>query len=224
MVLSPSTCPPTWHAVVNALVPSSIIVVPVSLSPPPPFPRITVRVPILSLLTEEYFRGRSARPCPAGPSLPVGRINVSSPCPCPPPSPPYSMAISSGLFSTLKGKDARRDHENTLPLGGRVYGHVQLYRERGRGGGWGRQRVGHRKKQTGNSSVDEGTLAQALPADASRDSRPSLGAPSTSPLHPHPSQVTPAAQVGGGGCKPADARQAPRRGHWLAVSRRAEDF
>ena len=44
--------------------------------------------------------------------------------------------------------------------------------------------------------------------------------------HPHPSQVPPAAQVGGGGCKPAlwTAGQETRIGHWSAVSRRAEDF
>ena len=80
--------------------------VPVSLSAPPnpsPFPRTTVRVPILSLLTEEYFRGRSARPRPAGPGLPVGRLNVSGPRPCPPPPPPYSMAIISGSRSPLEG-------------------------------------------------------------------------------------------------------------------------
>ena len=43
---------------------------------------------------------------------------------------------------------------------------------------------------------------QASPADSSRDSRPSQGAPSPSPLRPHPSQVPPAAQVGGR-CTPA---------------------
>ena len=77
---------------VDALGTSSILVVPVSLSaqtPPPPslFPLTTVRVPISSLLTEDYFRGRSARPHPAGPGLPVVRLNASGPRPCPlPPS------------------------------------------------------------------------------------------------------------------------------------------
>ena len=38
--------------------------------PPSPFPRTTVLVSLLSLLTEDYFCGRSARPCPAGPGRP----------------------------------------------------------------------------------------------------------------------------------------------------------
>ena len=33
-----------------------------------------------------------------------------------------------------QGEGARSDHENTLPLGGRVLGHVRLYGEMGRGG------------------------------------------------------------------------------------------
>ena len=33
-----------------------------------------------------------------------------------------------------RGEGARSDHENTLPLGGRVLGHIRLYGERGRGG------------------------------------------------------------------------------------------
>ena len=69
-----------------------------------PFTLTTVRVPILSLLTEDYFCGRSARSCPAGPGRPVGRLNVSGPRLCPPPSPPYSMAIISGSRSPLEGK------------------------------------------------------------------------------------------------------------------------
>ena len=36
---------------------------------------------------------------------------------------------------------------------------------------------------------------QTTPVDASRNSRPSRGAPSPAPLHPHPIQVPPAAQV-----------------------------
>ena len=44
-----------------------ILVVPVSLSAPPsPFPRTTVLVPLHSLQTGEYFRGRSPLPCSAG--------------------------------------------------------------------------------------------------------------------------------------------------------------
>ena len=40
--------------------------------------------------------------------------------------------------------DARNDHENTLMLGGRVVGHIRLYRERGRGGR--AERDGHHGK------------------------------------------------------------------------------
>ena len=61
-----------------------------SVCPPPPpcaFPRTTVLVPILSLLTEEYFRDRSVRPCYAGPGRPGGCFYVSGPLPCPPPPP-----------------------------------------------------------------------------------------------------------------------------------------
>ena len=45
----------------------------------PPLPRTTVLVPILSLLTEEYFRDRSVRPCPAGPGRPSVCFNVYGP-------------------------------------------------------------------------------------------------------------------------------------------------
>ena len=78
-----------------------------SVCPPSPFPHTTVRVPIPSLLTEDYFRGRSARLCPAGPGHPVGCFDVSGPRPCsPPPLPPYSMAIISGSRSSLMGQVA----------------------------------------------------------------------------------------------------------------------
>ena len=45
----------------------------ICLPPPPPipFPRTTVLVSIPSLLTEEYFRRRPARPQPAGPLDPA---------------------------------------------------------------------------------------------------------------------------------------------------------
>ena len=60
----------------------SMIWLPVSVCPPPPlpFPRTTVRVPIPSLLTGQYFRGRPARPHPAGlpcPQTPVGLLNAN---------------------------------------------------------------------------------------------------------------------------------------------------
>ena len=71
--------------------------------PPSPFPCTTLLVPILSLLTEEYFRDCSVRPYPAGPGRPGGcfkrlwSLSLSSP------HPPYIMAISSGSHSPLKG-------------------------------------------------------------------------------------------------------------------------
>ena len=57
-----------------------------------------------------------------------------------------------------------------------------------------------------------------MPADETTDPRPPRGAPSPSPPHPHPSQVPPAAQVVGGGCKPAYGTLGweARRGHWSA--------
>ena len=56
---------PSWVLV-------EFFLVPVSLCPPPPFPRTTVRVLLPSLLTEDYFCGRYARPHTADPGLPVG--------------------------------------------------------------------------------------------------------------------------------------------------------
>ena len=64
---------------------------------------------------------------------------------------------------------------------------------------------GEGQTETGTTIIDEGPIASiflslrhAMPVDASRNSRPSRGAPSPTPLHPHPNQVLPAAQVGGG--------------------------
>ena len=79
---------------------------------------------------------------------------------------------------------------------------------KGEGGG-GRPRDRHRDNQRGNSSIDEVTLSQARPADASRESRPSQGAPSHFPLHPNPSQVPPATQVG-------DLDRTPGEGHLVS--------
>ena len=63
-------------------------------SPPTPFPRTTVCVPISSLPTEEYSCGCPARPHPAGlpwPGLPDG-INASR-GPFRSPPPPHSIAM-----------------------------------------------------------------------------------------------------------------------------------
>ena len=49
-----------------------------------------------------------------------------------------------------RGEGARSEHENNLLLGGRVLGHVRLYRERG-GGADRDGRHGHRR---GTKSVD----------------------------------------------------------------------
>ena len=54
------------------------------------------------------------------------------------------------------------DHENTLPLGGRVEGNVRLHGERGRGVG-GADRETSTQDSIENSSVDKGTLSRATP-------------------------------------------------------------
>ena len=57
------------------------------------------------------------------------------------------------------------------------------------------------------------TIRQAMPVDASGTQGQSRGAPSPTPLNPHPSQVPPAAQVGNtSACGTLD----PRSGHWSA--------
>ena len=45
-------------------------------------------------------------PAPLGPAVRAAVFNVSGPRTCPPPSPPYSMAISSGSRSPLRGQVA----------------------------------------------------------------------------------------------------------------------
>ena len=59
---------------------------------------------------------------------------------------------------------------------------------------------GHRKNQEGNRAFRGRHATRAKPGDKTRprDSRPLRGAPSPKPLHQHPSQVPPAAQVRGG--------------------------
>ena len=132
------------------------------------------------------------------------------------------------------GEGEREDHENTLPLVGRVSGQVRLYEERGRGG---QTRDGHRRnwraiersisrhdtrETTGDEPRDsrsvrgapspagtariERDLGRQRPArypgdawqrDETRDSRQCRGRRLLKPLHQHPSQVLPAAQVKG---------------------------
>ena len=80
-----------------------MIVVPVSVCPSP-FPRTTVLVPIPSILTEDFFRGRPARPEPngtLGPGLPVGLLSASRPlfCDLPPPSLFHGHDLCRGLVS-----------------------------------------------------------------------------------------------------------------------------
>ena len=48
-----------------------------------------------------------------------------------------------------RGEGERDDHENTLPLVGRVSGQVRLYEERGRGGVGGKKRDGHHNNREG---------------------------------------------------------------------------
>ena len=59
-----------------------------------------------------------------------------------------------------RSRGARSDHENTLPLGGRVEGNVRLYGQRGRGVGGADRETGMQDAR-GNSSVDEGKLSRA---------------------------------------------------------------
>ena len=84
-------CRQSWSLV-------EFFVVPVSLCP---FPRTTVRVPLPSLLMEEYFRGCSARPHPAGPGLPVGFLTSPVPVRVLPPPLPIPWPSSSGSCSAL---------------------------------------------------------------------------------------------------------------------------
>ena len=63
-------------------------------------------IPLLSLLTEDYFRGRPARPCLAGPGRPVGFSDGSGPHLCLAPPPLYSMVIIAGSRSPLMGQVA----------------------------------------------------------------------------------------------------------------------
>ena len=51
--------------------------------------------------------------------------------------------------SDRRGEGERGNHENTLPLGGRVLGHIRLYGERGRGG---QKRDGHHENPRGTKS------------------------------------------------------------------------
>ena len=91
-----------------------MIVVPLSVCPPPPLPspfsRTTVLVPMPSLLTEEYFGGSPARPRPAAP--PWTRTScrppkrLLGPVLCPPPPPYYMAMLVSWYGCTLVGKVA----------------------------------------------------------------------------------------------------------------------
>ena len=84
---------------------------------------------------------------------------------------------------------AQSDHKNTLPLGGRVVGHRWLYGERGRGGA--DRFTGTTISDKGPRASAKGNLRLATPVGASRKSRPLRGAPSPTPLHPHPFPVQP---------------------------------
>ena len=110
--------------------------VPVSLSAPPPpppypFPCTTVHVPITSLPTEEYFRGRPARTHPAGlpwPGLPDvlnasrAPFRVSPPSPfhrhaCPVLVAPFLLrAFCSGLRSVGDPRHARGPRDQLTAL------------------------------------------------------------------------------------------------------------
>ena len=72
-----------------------------------------------------------------------------------------------------------------------------------------------RQKPSGleRASRNAETIRQATPVNTSGTQGQSRGAPSRTPLNPHPSQVAPAAQVGN---TSACGALEPRRGHWLA--------
>ena len=75
-----------------------------SSAPPSPFPRTTVRVPIPSLPTEEYFCGRPARPHPAGlpcPGLPDGLESSRALFRVPPPYPFHRHACPGLVAPSL---------------------------------------------------------------------------------------------------------------------------
>ena len=98
-----------------------------------------------------------------------------------------------------RSRGARSDNENTLPLGGRVEGKVWLYGERGRGGRADREKNNAIiKREIERRRYYRHALARVMPVDESRDLIPMRGAPSPSPLHQHPIQVPPAAQVAWG--------------------------
>ena len=75
-----------------------------------------------------------------------------------------------------RSRGVRSDHEKTLLLGGRVKGHVQLYGERGKGGGGGKRRDGHRKNQEGSRASGVAgkhlSLHRCCLPDETTDSRP----------------------------------------------------
>ena len=62
------------------------------------------------------------------------------------------ISISQQEGRDQRSEGARSDHENTLPLGGRVLGHLRLYGEGGRG-------EGGEDKETGTTRIDEGPRA-----------------------------------------------------------------
>ena len=77
---------PGKRAFVDARILSRVLRCPSLFLPPLPLSHTTVLVPLLSLLTGEYFRGCYALPCSAGPGRPAGCFDVSSPRPFLPPT------------------------------------------------------------------------------------------------------------------------------------------
>ena len=73
----------------------------------------------------------------------------------------HGRGTASGIRQEGRGQrdaDERNDHKNTLPLGGRVEGHIRLYREMGRGGG-AEIETGTKKNSTRAKSVDKSRRA-----------------------------------------------------------------
>ena len=132
--------------------------------------------------------------------------------------------------------DEQNDHENTFPFIGRVVGHVRLYRERGGVGG--QRETGTTKKSTRDQDCQQkpsvlmikgrnpdtrinpvskkNTFARRRLSTRQGTQGQPRGAPTPTPLNPHPSQVPPAAQVGN---TSACGALEPSRGHWSESTR-----
>ena len=96
---------------------------------------------------------------------------------------------------------------------------------RGKGEGGGKIERRAPLASTRDQERQLGKLLRATPVNTSMNSRPSRGAPSPTPLQPHPNRVLPSAQVGGGANFHTGrwtGKQEKRI--WSEASQRAVDF